>query len=99
MRRLLYLENLSGGSRNNPDSLKWAGLIWITHTLLTRNFLANLKINTIYPARAQSARAQRACALRALGLLLADGALLVGRLVVVVVQPAGEARGPKGPAR
>ena len=33
----------------------------------------------IYPARAQSAWAQRACALRALGLLLADGALTVRR--------------------
>ena len=31
-----------------------------------------------YPARAQSARARRACALRALGLLLADGAPTVG---------------------
>ena len=31
-----------------------------------------------YPARARSARAQRACALRALGLLLADSALTVG---------------------
>ena len=31
-----------------------------------------------YPARARSARAQRACALRALGLLLADGAPTVG---------------------
>ena len=33
----------------------------------------------IYPARARSAQAQRACALRALGLLLADGAPTVGR--------------------
>ena len=32
-----------------------------------------------YPARARSARAPRACALRALGLLLADGAPTVGR--------------------
>ena len=32
-----------------------------------------------HPARAQSARARRACALRALGLLLADGAPTVGR--------------------
>ena len=32
----------------------------------------------IYPARAQSARARRACALRALGLLLADGTPTVG---------------------
>ena len=32
----------------------------------------------IYPARARSARARRACALRALGLLLADGAPTVG---------------------
>ena len=32
-----------------------------------------------YPARGRSARARRACALRALGLLLADGALTVGR--------------------
>ena len=32
-----------------------------------------------YPARAQSVRAPRACALRALGLLLADGAPTVGR--------------------
>ena len=31
-----------------------------------------------YPARARSARAQRACALRALGLLLADSAPTVG---------------------
>ena len=31
-----------------------------------------------YPARARSARARRACALRALGLLLADGAPTVG---------------------
>ena len=35
--------------------------------------------NTTYQARAQSARARRACALRALGLLLADGAPTVGR--------------------
>ena len=32
-----------------------------------------------YPARARSARAQRACALRALGLLLADGTPTGGR--------------------
>ena len=32
-----------------------------------------------FPARVQSVRAQRACALRALGLLLADGAPTVGR--------------------
>ena len=32
-----------------------------------------------YQARARSARARRACALRALGLLLADGAPTVGR--------------------
>ena len=32
-----------------------------------------------YPARARKARAQKACALRGLGLLLADGALTVGR--------------------
>ena len=32
------------------------------------------KKTLIYPARARSARARRACALRALGLLLADGA-------------------------
>ena len=32
-----------------------------------------------YPARVRSARARRACALRALGLLLADGAPTVGR--------------------
>ena len=32
-----------------------------------------------YQARAQSTRARRACALRALGLLLADGAPTVGR--------------------
>ena len=32
-----------------------------------------------YPARARSAWARRACALRALGLLLADGAPTVGR--------------------
>ena len=32
----------------------------------------------LYPARAQSARARRACALRALGLLLADGVPTVG---------------------
>ena len=31
-----------------------------------------------YPARTRSARARRACALRALGLLLADGAPTVG---------------------
>ena len=33
----------------------------------------------IYQARARSARARRACALRALGLLLADGTPTVGR--------------------
>ena len=33
----------------------------------------------IYPARARSARARRACALRALGLLLADGTPTGGR--------------------
>ena len=33
----------------------------------------------IYPAHARNARARRACALRALGLLLADGAPTVGR--------------------
>ena len=33
----------------------------------------------IYQARVQSARAQRACALRALGLLLADGTPTGGR--------------------
>ena len=33
----------------------------------------------IYPARTRSTRARRACALRALGLLLADGATTVGR--------------------
>ena len=40
----------------------------------------NLKkcIFIIYPARARSARARRACALRALGLLLADSAPTVG---------------------
>ena len=32
-----------------------------------------------YPARARSARARRACALRALGLLLADGTPTGGR--------------------
>ena len=36
------------------------------------------KYTTYYPARARSARARRACALRALGLLLADGAPTVG---------------------
>ena len=34
---------------------------------------------TVYPARAPSPRAQRACALRALGLLLADGTPTGGR--------------------
>ena len=38
----------------------------------------SLKIGN-YPARARSARAQRACALRALGLLLADGTPTGGR--------------------
>ena len=33
----------------------------------------------LYPARARSARARRACALRALGLLLADGTPTGGR--------------------
>ena len=33
----------------------------------------------VYPARARSARARRACALRALGLLLADGTPTGGR--------------------
>merc|ERR1712209_360236 len=35
--------------------------------------------NSYYPARARSARARRACALRALGLLLADGTPTGGR--------------------
>ena len=38
--------------------------------------LIHLKLH--YPARARSARARRACALRALGLLLADGTPTVG---------------------
>ena len=33
----------------------------------------------VYQARARSVRARRACVLRALGLLLADGAPTVGR--------------------
>jgi len=37
------------------------------------------KVLTFYPARARSARARRACALRALGLLLADGTPTGGR--------------------
>ena len=36
------------------------------------------KTTSNYPARARSARARRACALRALGLLLADGTPTVG---------------------
>ena len=39
----------------------------------------SLMDQVIYQARARSALAQRACALRALGLLLADGAPTVGR--------------------
>ena len=35
-------------------------------------------LRTDYPARVRSARARRACALRALGLLLADGTPTVG---------------------
>ena len=38
----------------------------------------HLDMKLHYPARARSARARRACALRALGLLLADGAPTVG---------------------
>ena len=46
-------------------------VIWVTHW--------HVIMVDHYPARARSVRAQRACALRALGLLLADGAPTVGR--------------------
>ena len=50
--------------------------IYMLITLLTLFTL--LTVDTDYPAHARSARARRACALRALGLLLADGAPTVG---------------------
>ena len=40
--------------------------------------MTHLLVLSLYPARARSARARRASALRALGLLLADGAPTVG---------------------
>ena len=44
------------------------------------NILGDMRLSesALYQARARSARAQRACALRALGLLLADGTPTVG---------------------
>ena len=41
-------------------------------------FPVGLVTKNYYPARARSTRARRACALRALGLLLADGTPTVG---------------------
>ena len=38
------------------------------------SFMKEASLHTYYPARARNARARMACALRALGLLLADGA-------------------------
>ena len=51
----------------NPTSILWA---------FDHNQVLSVDI---YPARARSARARRACALRALGLLLADGTPTGGR--------------------
>ena len=49
------------------------------HFLLAQEIPLTRKIVWIYyPARARSTRARRACALRALGLLLADGTPTVG---------------------
>ena len=49
------------------------------------------QLSVVYPGRAQSVRAGGACALRALGLLLAGGALTVGR--------GNFSDGPDGPTK
>ena len=50
----------------------------VFHNMLTKILALQKKSQHVYPARTRSTRAWRACALRALGLLLADGTPTVG---------------------
>ena len=53
--------------------------LYLARHLFTLFSLSDHDQDDHYPARARSARARRACALRALGLLLADGTPTGGR--------------------
>ena len=61
------------------DGIHYTFLMLIKINRYIQSSLCRMNGPWLYPARARSARARRACALRALGLLLADGTPTGGR--------------------